>query len=159
MYTFARKQYCQEFIGANEDSSKQVDSHYGSPVEQLRQSATYINCRTRKQISRLSVFDARTLRFEPCVVTTSLISPLGAIAYLHPSSTSTITTPMAAAVPKTFWGSPIRYLRWASHEKPAIFWSCVIGALGPVALVGIPPLRRMVGDEDPPKIPMTYPGE
>src|SRR5271154_2536965 len=89
MYTFARKQYCQEFIGANEDSSKQVKSHYSSPVEQLRQSATYINCRTRKQISRLSVFDARTLRFEPCVVTTSLISPLGAIAYLHPSSTST----------------------------------------------------------------------
>lgn len=66
---------------------------------------------------------------------------------------------MAAAVPKTFWGSPIRYLRWASHEKPAIFWSCVIGALGPVALVVIPPMRRMVGDEDPPKIPMTYPGQ
>ena len=66
---------------------------------------------------------------------------------------------MAAAVPKTFWGSPIRYLRWASHEKPAIFYSCILGALGPVALVVIPPMRRMVGDEDPPKIPMTYPGE
>ena len=66
---------------------------------------------------------------------------------------------MAAAVPKTFWGSPIRYLRWASHEKPAIFYSCILGAFGPVALVVIPPLRRMVGDEDPPKIPMTYPGE
>ena len=90
---------------------------------------------------------------------------MGVIAHLHPVlylrllRNYTITTPMAAAVPKTFWGSPIRYLRWASHEKPAIFWSCVIGALGPVALVGIPPLRRMVGDEDPPKIPMTYPGE
>jgi hypothetical protein len=43
----------------------------------LRQSATYINGQTRKQASRLSVFDARTLRFEPCVTTTSLISPLG----------------------------------------------------------------------------------
>ena len=35
----------------------------------------------------------------------------------------------------------------------------MIGGLGPVSLVVIPPMRRWVGDEDPPKIPMTYPGE
>jgi hypothetical protein len=66
---------------------------------------------------------------------------------------------MSGAVPKTFWSSPIRYLRWASHEKPAIFYSILLGALGPVSLFVIPPLRRMAGDEDPPKIPLTYPGE
>jgi hypothetical protein len=64
---------------------------------------------------------------------------------------------MSGAVPKTFWSSPIRYLRWAAHEKPAMFWSVVIGALGPVSLFAIPPMRRMVGDENPPRIPLTYP--
>lgn len=66
---------------------------------------------------------------------------------------------MSAGVPKTFWSSPIRYLRWASHEKPAIFWSIIVGSLGPVSLFVIPRLRKMVGDEDPPKIPLTYPSE
>jgi hypothetical protein len=63
-----------------------------------------------------------------------------------------------SGVPARFWGSPIRYLRWAAHEKPAIFWSCIIGGLGPATFVVIPPLRRWVGDEDPPRIPLTYPG-
>jgi len=66
---------------------------------------------------------------------------------------------MAAAVPKTFWSSPIRYLRWAAHEKPAIFWSFVVGGLGPVSVAVVPTLRRYVGDEDPARIPLTYPGE
>ncbi|KAF7514404.1 hypothetical protein GJ744_000174 [Endocarpon pusillum] len=64
---------------------------------------------------------------------------------------------MSGAVPKTFWSSPIRYLRWCAHEKPAIFYSIVIGAMGPVSLFVIPPLRRMAGDQDPPRIPLTYP--
>lgn len=64
-----------------------------------------------------------------------------------------------AAIPKTFWSSPIRYLRWASHEKPAIFYSIIIGSMGPVCLVAIPPMRRYAGDEDPPPIPLTYPSE
>lgn len=58
-----------------------------------------------------------------------------------------------------FWSTPIRYLRWASHEKPAIFWSLVIGGMGPVALVGLPPLRRALGDVDPEPIPMSYPSK
>ncbi|ETI23369.1 hypothetical protein G647_05170 [Cladophialophora carrionii CBS 160.54] len=62
-----------------------------------------------------------------------------------------------SGVPARFWGSPIRYLRWAAHEKPAIFWSCVLGGLGPASFAIIPPLRRWVGDEDPPRIPLTYP--
>lgn len=31
--------------------------------------------------------------------------------------------------------------------------------MGPVSLVVIPPLRRMAGDQDPPRIPLTYPSE
>ncbi|KAK5041590.1 n19m, NADH-ubiquinone oxidoreductase 9.5 kDa subunit [Exophiala sideris] len=62
-----------------------------------------------------------------------------------------------SGVPARFWGQPIRYLRWASHEKPAIFWSCVIGGCGPLSFFVIPPLRRYFGDEDPPLIPHSYP--
>jgi hypothetical protein len=56
-----------------------------------------------------------------------------------------------------FWSTPFRYMRWASREKPAIFFSIIIGAMGPVALVTLPPIRRYLGDVDPPPIPMTYP--
>ncbi|KAJ5906562.1 uncharacterized protein N7473_003478 [Penicillium subrubescens] len=56
-----------------------------------------------------------------------------------------------------FWSTPLRYIRWASHEKPAIFYSLLIGSMGPVALVTLPPLRRALGDVDPEPIPMTYP--
>lgn len=65
----------------------------------------------------------------------------------------------AAGIPKTFWSSPVRYLRWASHEKPAIFYSIIIGGLGPVMLLVVPPMRRWAGDQSPPKIPLTYPSE
>lgn len=64
-----------------------------------------------------------------------------------------------STVPARFWGQPIRYLRWASYEKPAIFWSIILGSFGPVALFGLPPLRRYIGDEDPSLIPHTYPGK
>ncbi|KAI1627132.1 hypothetical protein EDD37DRAFT_621452 [Exophiala viscosa] len=64
-----------------------------------------------------------------------------------------------SGVPARFWGQPIRYLRWASHEKPAIFWACVLGGCGPLSFLVIPSLRRLAGDEDPPLIPHSYPGE
>lgn len=56
-----------------------------------------------------------------------------------------------------FFSQPFRYMRWAAHEKPAIFFSIVLGSLGPVALLGLPPLRRYFGDVTPPKVPMSYP--
>ncbi|OJD19325.1 hypothetical protein AJ78_00684 [Emergomyces pasteurianus Ep9510] len=56
-----------------------------------------------------------------------------------------------------FWSTPFRYMRWAAHEKPAIFFSIIIGSLGPVALVSLPPIRRYLGDVDPAPIPLTYP--
>jgi hypothetical protein len=58
-----------------------------------------------------------------------------------------------------FWSTPLRYLRWASYEKPAIFYSIVVGSFGPVALVTLPPIRRYFGDVDPEPIPLTYPGK
>jgi len=56
-----------------------------------------------------------------------------------------------------FINGPLRYLRWFSYEHPAYFWSLVIGAAGPVAMVTVPPIRRLVGDEDAPPIPPSYP--
>ncbi|KAF2807228.1 NADH-ubiquinone oxidoreductase 9.5 kDa subunit [Mytilinidion resinicola] len=56
-----------------------------------------------------------------------------------------------------FFKQPLRYMRWAAHEKPAIFYSLIVGSLGPVSMVTVPPVRRYFGDEDRPKIPLTYP--
>jgi hypothetical protein len=56
-----------------------------------------------------------------------------------------------------FWSTPLRYIRWAAHEKPAILCSLIIGFSAPVALVTLPPIRRALGDVDPEPIPMTYP--
>jgi len=58
-----------------------------------------------------------------------------------------------------FWSNPLRYWRWAAHEKPAIFWSFVIGSLGPVLAVVVPPIRTRLGDGPRPPIPLTYPSE
>ncbi|KAL2122167.1 hypothetical protein VTJ04DRAFT_2622 [Mycothermus thermophilus] len=63
---------------------------------------------------------------------------------------------MSGTVPR-FWATPLRYCRWAARERPGYFWSVVIGALGPVTLVVVPPLRRAVGDYDVKPIPLTYP--
>ncbi|OIW31034.1 hypothetical protein CONLIGDRAFT_297652 [Coniochaeta ligniaria NRRL 30616] len=63
---------------------------------------------------------------------------------------------MASITPR-FWAGPLRYLRWASREKPAYFWSVVIGSLGPISMVAVPPIRRAFGDFDAPAIPLTYP--
>ena len=58
-----------------------------------------------------------------------------------------------------FWSTPLRYLRWAAHEKPAIFFSIIIGSTGPLFVAFGPPIRRYFGDVDPSPIPMSYPGE
>lgn len=71
---------------------------------------------------------------------------------LPPTYVATMTTPQ-------FWSTPLRYMRWASHEKPAIFYSLIIGATGPLMLVSLPPIRRFFGDVDPEPIPLTYPSK
>ncbi|OAA42816.1 NADH-ubiquinone oxidoreductase 9.5 kDa subunit [Beauveria brongniartii RCEF 3172] len=57
-----------------------------------------------------------------------------------------------------FWSTPLKYCRWAAREKPALFWSVVIGAAGPLAMPIGPPIRRWLGDVDPAPVPVTYPG-
>ncbi|CCF41408.1 NADH-ubiquinone oxidoreductase 9.5 kDa subunit [Colletotrichum higginsianum] len=64
---------------------------------------------------------------------------------------------MSSAATPRFWAGPIRYCRWASREKPAYFWSVVLGALGPVQLALVPPIRNYLGDYNAPPIPVTYP--
>jgi hypothetical protein len=56
-----------------------------------------------------------------------------------------------------FFSTPLRYLRWASVNKPAYFYSIVIGCVGPIMVLTVPPVRRYMGQEQRPKIPMTYP--
>ncbi|KAF1985423.1 hypothetical protein K402DRAFT_394763 [Aulographum hederae CBS 113979] len=56
-----------------------------------------------------------------------------------------------------FWAHPIRYCRWAAHEKPAIWYSIVLGSFAPVILFGVPPIRRYFGDGPIERPPMTYP--
>ncbi|KAL0635862.1 n19m, NADH-ubiquinone oxidoreductase 9.5 kDa subunit [Maublancomyces gigas] len=56
-----------------------------------------------------------------------------------------------------FWHQPFRYLRYASHTKPALFWSLVLGAAGPVLFVGSIPVKRVMGIQNRPKVPATYP--
>jgi hypothetical protein len=57
-----------------------------------------------------------------------------------------------------FWSTPLKYCRWAARERPALFWSVIIGATGPIAMPIVPPIRKYFGDVDPAPIPVTYPG-
>ncbi|KAI0728319.1 hypothetical protein C8Q72DRAFT_974276 [Fomitopsis betulina] len=50
-----------------------------------------------------------------------------------------------------------RYLQRQAHEQPVIFYSCVIGLIGPTMLVTVPPVRRALGYKNPEQIPTTYP--
>lgn len=75
------------------------------------------------------------------------------------TQTSLLQSPHFSTMSKPhFWTTPLRYLRWASHERPAYFWSIVIGSVGPVTMVIVPPIRRVMGDVRPEPIPLTYPG-
>lgn len=46
--------------------------------------------------------------------------------------------------------------RWA-HEQPVYFYSCVIGAIGPLMAITVPPIRRRMGYKEPQSIPVSYP--
>ncbi|KAF3073272.1 hypothetical protein CFAM422_004907 [Trichoderma lentiforme] len=57
-----------------------------------------------------------------------------------------------------FWSQPLKYCAWAARERPAYFWSVVVGATGPALMPIVPPIRHMLGDVDPAPVPVTYPG-
>ncbi len=63
---------------------------------------------------------------------------------------------MSGMAPR-FWATPFRFCRWAARERPAYFYSVIIGAAGPLMLAIVPPIRKAIGDEDAPTIPWTYP--
>jgi hypothetical protein len=46
-----------------------------------------------------------------------------------------------------------------AHESPVIFYSCLIGAAGPVIMVTVPPIRKSLGYQPTPHIPTSYPRE
>ncbi|KAL2258455.1 hypothetical protein VTK26DRAFT_8227 [Humicola hyalothermophila] len=64
---------------------------------------------------------------------------------------------MSSSVTPRFWATPLKYLRWSMRERPAFFFSVAVGAMGPISLAVIPPLRRRLGDPDAAPIPLTYP--
>lgn len=61
--------------------------------------------------------------------------------------------------PVQFWSTPGLYVKWAARNKPAIFWSIVVGSVGPVMALVVPPIRARFGDGPRPQIPLTYPSE
>ncbi|KAI5796253.1 hypothetical protein DFH27DRAFT_110290 [Peziza echinospora] len=56
-----------------------------------------------------------------------------------------------------FFDNPYRYLRFASHQYPALYWSVVIGGVSPIILLVVPWARKRLGYENSPRVPMTYP--
>ncbi|CCG84092.1 protein of unknown function [Taphrina deformans PYCC 5710] len=56
-----------------------------------------------------------------------------------------------------FWTSPIKYLRWAAHERPNVFYSLLIGAMGPITLLTVPPIRKSLGYTRAEPVPLSYP--
>jgi hypothetical protein len=46
-----------------------------------------------------------------------------------------------------------------AHENPVIFYSVVLGSVGPVMLFTVPPIRKSLGYTSAPPIPTSYPGE
>ncbi|KAJ1335829.1 hypothetical protein MN608_02573 [Microdochium nivale] len=64
---------------------------------------------------------------------------------------------MSSPAGPLFWAGPLRYLRWSARERPAYFWSVILGGTGPVLLVTVPPVRKALGYEKREFIPMTYP--
>ncbi|KAI0853607.1 NADH-ubiquinone oxidoreductase 9.5 kDa subunit [Daldinia vernicosa] len=63
---------------------------------------------------------------------------------------------MSAPTP-AFFAGPLRYCRWAARERPAYFFSVIIGAVGPLMLATVPPAMKRLGYERSPPIPLTYP--
>jgi hypothetical protein len=50
-------------------------------------------------------------------------------------------------------------MRWAARERPAYFYSIVIGLIGPVMVVTVPTIRYNLGDKPRPPIPQSYPSK
>lgn len=63
---------------------------------------------------------------------------------------------MASSVVSPFRNT-YRYLQRQAHESPVLFYSVVLGFVGPVLAFGVPPIREHMGYRPPEPIPTTYP--
>ncbi|KAF9468093.1 hypothetical protein BDZ94DRAFT_1184442 [Collybia nuda] len=50
-----------------------------------------------------------------------------------------------------------RYLQRQAHENTVIFYSVVLGTVGPVMVVAIPPIRESFGYRPAEPVPTSYP--
>ncbi|KAI0260608.1 hypothetical protein BC834DRAFT_925818 [Gloeopeniophorella convolvens] len=50
-----------------------------------------------------------------------------------------------------------RYLQRQAHESPVLFYSVVMGSIGPVFAYAVPPIRESFGYRPAEPIPTTYP--
>ncbi|KAK7050990.1 n19m, NADH-ubiquinone oxidoreductase 9.5 kDa subunit [Paramarasmius palmivorus] len=57
--------------------------------------------------------------------------------------------------------SPFRrtynFMYRSAHEQPAIFYSVILGTLGPLLVVTVPPIRERLGYAPREEIPTSYP--
>ncbi|KAI0086805.1 hypothetical protein BDY19DRAFT_1092797 [Irpex rosettiformis] len=50
-----------------------------------------------------------------------------------------------------------RYLQRQAHEQPVIYYSLILGLIGPVLLVTVPPIRQSLGWKPAERPPTSYP--
>ncbi|KAF8581958.1 hypothetical protein K439DRAFT_189115 [Ramaria rubella] len=55
------------------------------------------------------------------------------------------------------WRNSFRYLQRQAHEKPVIFFSLILGCIGPVLVVTVPPVRKSMGYKPAERVPTSYP--
>ncbi|EMR08020.1 hypothetical protein PNEG_03462 [Pneumocystis murina B123] len=56
----------------------------------------------------------------------------------------------------SFWSGSIKYIYQTAEEKPHIFYSFLLGSLGPIIFFLVPPIRKKLGYVPPEPIPRTY---
>ncbi|KAF8484355.1 hypothetical protein JB92DRAFT_3029068 [Gautieria morchelliformis] len=55
------------------------------------------------------------------------------------------------------WRNAYRSTRQFAHEKPVIFFSLVLGGIGPVLVAVVPPIRTSMGWKPEARVPTSYP--
>jgi len=66
---------------------------------------------------------------------------------------------MPLAIPRLLT-NPFGYIRYHSHQNPALLYSVLLGSvLSPVFLFIVPVVRKKAGYKNAPHIPLTYPSK
>ncbi|PRT55020.1 hypothetical protein B9G98_02640 [Wickerhamiella sorbophila] len=56
-----------------------------------------------------------------------------------------------------FWSQPVKYLRYASYDRPHVVLAFILGVGGPLAAVTLYNTREKYLYKDAPLIPLSYP--